>query len=183
MHGGTVLAHSDGEGQGSEFVVRLPAAPRAGATEALDAAPGRGRARARRVVVVEDNADSRELLCALLDARRLRLPDARTAAPPRSTLVDEFAPDVAILDVGLPEMDGFEIARRIRADARHAGARLVALTGYGQATDRAATLAAGFDEHLVKPVQPDRLLDLLARLGPQRPGSDVAGGAGASALA
>ena len=81
-------------------------------------------------------------------------------------------------------MDGFEIARRIRARrARTPARRLIALTGYGQATDRAAALEAGFDEHLVKPVQPDQLLDLLARLGPQRPGSDVAGGAGAAALA
>jgi two-component system CheB/CheR fusion protein len=173
MHGGTVVAHSDGEGQGSEFVVRLPqvAVPAAEAPEARPDAAGR----ARRVLVVEDNADSREALCALLDNAGY---DCRSAGSGTAALdlVSTFAPEVVILDLGLPEVDGFEIARRIRADARHAAAHLVALTGYGQATDRAASLAAGFDEHVVKPVQPDRLLDLLARLGPS-PGAAARGAA------
>jgi two-component system CheB/CheR fusion protein len=167
MHGGTVLAHSDGEGKGSEFVVRLPlvAAP---AAEAAAAAGPDTRGGARRVMVVEDNADSREALCALLEAAGY---DCRSAGSGTAALalVSDFTPEVVILDLGLPEVDGFEIARRIRADARHAGARLVALTGYGQAADRTASLQAGFDEHVVKPVQPDRLLQILARLGPVEP--------------
>jgi DNA-binding response OmpR family regulator len=76
-------------------------------------------------------------------------------------VIDEFAPHVVILDVGLPGIDGFEIARRMRASARHAGVRLIALTGYGQAGDRAAARDAGFDVHLVKPVDTDRLLEIL----------------------
>jgi CheY-like chemotaxis protein len=75
--------------------------------------------------------------------------------------MEAMSPHVVILDIGLPGMDGFEIARRIRANDKHAGVRLIALTGYGQAADRRAAEAAGFDAHLVKPVDPDRLLDLL----------------------
>jgi two-component system CheB/CheR fusion protein len=170
MHGGTVLAHSEGEGKGSEFVVRLPQVPAPAAEAPAERPDSSGRA--RRVVVVEDNADSREALCALLEAAGY---DCRSAGSGRAALalVSEFAPEVVILDLGLPEVDGFEIARRIRADPRHAGACLVALTGYGQATDRKASLQAGFDEHVVKPVQPDRLLDLLARLQPADAGPAV----------
>jgi two-component system CheB/CheR fusion protein len=111
-------------------------------------------------VVVEDNADSREMLCALLERAGFewRAADTGTAA---LTVIDEFAPHVVILDVGLPGIDGFEIARRMRASARHAGVRLIALTGYGQAGDRAAARDAGFDVHLVKPVDTDRLLEIL----------------------
>jgi len=78
--------------------------------------------------------------------------------------VDEIAPSIVILDVGLPGIDGLEVARRIRANPRHRGVRLIALTGYGQTADREATRAAGFDYHLVKPVQPGELLALLAQL-------------------
>jgi two-component system CheB/CheR fusion protein len=161
MHGGTVTAHSEGEGRGSEFTVRLPlvAGPReAPATERRrPLAPPTAR---RRVVVVEDNADSREMLCALLERAgfECRAADTGTAA---LSVIDEFAPHVVILDVGLPGIDGFEIARRLRASARHAGLRLIALTGYGQAGDRAAAQDAGFDVHLVKPVDTDRLLEIL----------------------
>jgi CheY-like chemotaxis protein len=84
---------------------------------------------------------------------------------------------VVILDVGLPEMDGFEVARRLRAAPQHAAVHLVALTGYGQAADRAASLAAGFDEHLVKPVHADQLLRLLADVR----GREATGGAPATA--
>jgi CheY-like chemotaxis protein len=83
-------------------------------------------------------------------------------------LLDEVTPDVAILDVGLPGMDGLEVARRIRANPRHGGVRLIALTGYGQASDRRATRRAGFDYHLVKPVQPSELLAVLAQLTTSR---------------
>ena len=167
MHGGTVLARSDGEGKGSEFVVRLPLAS-APAAEALRGA-GRTRRAARRraVVVVEDNADSREMLCELLETAGYDCQSARQRPRGADARRGRSRPTSRSSTSGCPEIDGFEIARRIRADARHAGVRLVALTGYGQAADRAASLAAGFDEHLVKPVQPDRLLDLLARLDPK----------------
>ena len=164
MHGGTVSAHSAGEGHGSEFVVRLPVARQRAAAQG--AAPLRRSAElpeSAKVVIVEDNTDSRELLCELLEQAGFECRATDTGATALA-LIDEFRPDIAILDVGLPEMDGFEIARRLRGDARHASMCLIALTGYGQASDRATARDAGFDEHLVKPVQGEQLLALLAEL-------------------
>jgi two-component system CheB/CheR fusion protein len=160
MHGGTVLARSDGEGRGSEFVVRLPLA--AGGVAPAPAAPRRRSLRdSAKVVIVEDNTDSRELLCQLLEQAgfECRAADSGVVA---LALAEEFRPDFAILDLGLPGMDGFEVARRLRADPRHASVCLIALTGYGQASDRVTAREAGFDEHLVKPVQGEQLLTLLA---------------------
>lgn len=97
-------------------------------------------------------------------------PDGPTAL----RLIDEVRPEIVVLDVGLPEMDGLEVARRIRANPRNAGIRLIALTGYGQASDRQATMQAGFDQHLVKPVQPAELLKVLAQLHASRAGDDGA---------
>jgi two-component system, chemotaxis family, CheB/CheR fusion protein len=163
MHGGIVTAYSDGEGKGSEFVVRLPLTARP-----ISSSPDPGRRPLQigdrtKVAVVEDNADSRELLCLLLQQADFEC-RAADSGPAALTLVDEFQPDIVILDVGLPGMDGFEVARRIRADARHAGIRLIALTGYGQAADRATAREAGFDEHLVKPVHGEQLVALVDEL-------------------
>jgi len=177
MHGGVVEAHSAGEGRGSEFVVRLPLAKGSAATE-TPVAPVRDIQQRRavpagaRVVIVEDNADSRELLCELLHEEGY---DCRTVGSGRAALdvIREFEPHVALLDVGLPEMDGFELARRLRAMRETADMHLVAVTGYGRASDRVASHEAGFDEHLVKPVQPDELLRVLARIQGQ---SGAAGG-------
>jgi two-component system CheB/CheR fusion protein len=131
-------------------------------------------------VVVEDSVDSRELLCELLTREGF---ECSTAENGRAglALIDRVRPAIAILDVGLPEMDGFEMARRLRAKPEYADMYLIALTGYGQATDRAASRDAGFDEHLVKPVDIDALLNLLVALkgaGPAgakgpRPASDI----------
>ena len=114
-----------------------------------------------RVVVIEDNEDSRELLCQLLSLSGFECSGARDGQSGLD-LVTDFRPDVAIIDVGLPGIDGFEVARRLRADARHRDVYLIALTGYGQQTDRDMALEAGFDEHVVKPVQPDKLARMLA---------------------
>jgi two-component system CheB/CheR fusion protein len=173
MHGGTVTARSAGEGMGSEFVVRLPVAPRAPRTLPLAAPATAVAPAASRVLVVEDNADSRELLCVLL-ARAGYTCD--TASNGREALerIDAGPPDVVILDVGLPEIDGYEVARRVRADPKLAGVRLIAVTGYGQEVDRAASRAAGFDAHLVKPVQADCLLGLLASSSPDADAGPVA---------
>jgi two-component system CheB/CheR fusion protein len=116
-----------------------------------------------RIAIVEDSADSRELLCELLSHEGFECETAETG-PAGLALIEQTQPAIAILDVGLPEMDGYEVARRLRADPRHASMFLIALTGYGQATDRAASREAGFDEHLVKPVDVDELLHLLATL-------------------
>jgi two-component system CheB/CheR fusion protein len=163
-HGGTVTARSDGEGKGCEFVVRLPLA----ATPALHAlAPAAEDPPLRagaRVVVVEDNADSREMLAALLSLSGLECHSADSGTTALA-LIDKVSPQIVILDVGLPEMNGHEVARRIRANPRYSGMRLVALTGYGQAADREASAAAGFDAHLVKPVQAEALLSLLREMG------------------
>ncbi|HVZ88194.1 MAG TPA: chemotaxis protein CheB [Polyangia bacterium] len=167
MHGGTVSVASDGDGKGSTFEVRLPLAAGSQPEDepaVLTRAPGRGPLRdGAKIIVVEDSADSRELLCELLTQEGLDCVTAENGAAGLA-LIDEVCPSIAILDVGLPEMDGFEMARRLRADPRHADMYLIALTGYGQATDRLAGQKAGFDEHLVKPVNVDELLRLLAML-------------------
>ncbi len=161
MHGGTVSAHSDGDGKGSEFTVRLPVTS-APAQAHTDKGPAVSSiAAGTTVVVVEDNADSLEMLCSML---KLAGATCHSARDGRSALalIDEVSPDVVILDVGLPHLDGLEVARRIRSNPRHAGVRLIALTGYGLASDRQATAEAGFDHHLTKPVQPADLFSAIA---------------------
>jgi two-component system CheB/CheR fusion protein len=173
MHDGTVQVKSDGEGKGSEFVVRLPLTSKQAAAEKPAPDPHRPAPRRRlregaTLVIVEDRADSRELLCELLSQEGFVCRNAENG-PEGLALIHEIQPDVAILDVGLPGMDGFEVARRLRADPRHAGMFLIAVTGYGQAADRAYGRQAGFDEHLVKPVNVDDILNLLSTLKvPQR---------------
>ncbi|UJR85249.1 chemotaxis protein CheB [Sandaracinus amylolyticus] len=168
MHGGSVEAHSDGEGRGAEIVIRLPRAEAPGRSDPDRARGPRTGASVRgmSVVIVEDNAESRETLCALLEAESVT---CRTAAHGEEgfALVREVAPDVAILDVGLPGIDGFELARRLRADPSLASVRLVALTGYGQESDRSRAREVGFDAHLVKPVEPAHLLEVMAELRPR----------------
>jgi two-component system CheB/CheR fusion protein len=161
MHGGTISVHSDGEGTGSEFVVRLPSV----AGPATDTPRG-GRGLPTfpihaRVLLVEDNDDSRDLMCQLLEKAGFVCKTAATGTAALA-LMRESCPDIAILDVGLPEMDGYELARRIRDDATCAHTILIAVTGYGRASDHAASREAGFDGHLVKPVNVEHLLGLLA---------------------
>jgi two-component system CheB/CheR fusion protein len=158
-HGGTVTAASDGEGKGAEFVVRLPltAMPLQGESEPRSA--GIALAPGSRVVVIEDNADSREVLCALLTHAGFDCKSSDNGAAGLE-LIDAFQPLAAIVDIGLPEIDGLELARRVRASGKHPGIYLIALTGYGQRSDRELALQAGFDEHVVKPVD----LALLRRL-------------------
>jgi two-component system CheB/CheR fusion protein len=162
MHGGRVLARSDGDGKGSEFVVHLPLSPNTPLAEPDTASPvaRERKLTGSRVVVIEDNEDIREALCELLDAAGF---ECRTASDGASglALIDEASPDVAIIDIGLPQMTGLDLARHIRADPRHADVYLIALTGYGQPADRADALAAGFDQHVVKPIDSDALVRLL----------------------
>ena len=153
LHGGTVSASSAGVGRGSEFVVTLPlvAADAPAVRAAGSIAPPSGPARhPRNILVVDDNQDAAELIAEALAAAGH---DVRTAfdGPAALAISEEFDPDVVFLDIGLPVMDGYEVARRMRAsDGKRM--RLVAITGYGQEADRKRALAAGFDSHLVKPV-------------------------------
>jgi two-component system CheB/CheR fusion protein len=159
-HGGTVSARSDGEGKGSEFVVRLPLATRAAAPDHPPQPTRLGLPHGSRIVVIEDNADSREMLCALLTRAGFDCQSSDNGAA-GLTLIEEFAPAAAIVDIGLPGIDGFELARRVRAASKHRDLYLIALTGYGQRADREAALAAGFNEHVVKPVDLTNLERLL----------------------
>jgi CheY-like chemotaxis protein/anti-sigma regulatory factor (Ser/Thr protein kinase) len=163
LHGGSVSAHSDGPGRGSRFVVRLPwAEAPALAAAAVPALPAPQR-HGGRILVVDDNRDALEMLGALLRDAGHEVHDAADG-PGALQRLDEFVPDLALLDIGLPGMDGYELASRLRADPRCAATRLVALTGYGRQPDRERALAARFDEHLVKPVAADKLLDVIEGL-------------------
>jgi CheY-like chemotaxis protein len=159
-HGGTVEAYSDGPGRGSEFVVRLPVL---GEVPPAAAAPPAGRPAAGgclRVLLVDDNTDGADSLAALV---RLAGHEARVAhdGPGALEAAAAFRPQVVVLDIGLPGLTGYEVARRLRADPDLAGAALVAVTGYGRDEDRERARAAGFDHHLVKPVAFAELLGLL----------------------
>jgi two-component system CheB/CheR fusion protein len=163
LHGGTVSVHSDGDGAGCEFAVRLPLAPASAYPSGQEGVAASIPASGTTVVVVEDNADSRDMLCTILTHAGLNCHGAADGLTAMQ-LIDDVSPEIVILDVGLPGIDGLEVARRIRAIPRHRGVRLIALTGYGQSSDRVATTEAGFDYHLVKPVQPGELLALIAQL-------------------
>ena len=158
LHGGSVTARSAGPGRGSEFTDRLPIADPVAATAAKPAAPMPERA--RYVLLVEDNPDARDTLRMLLEIAGHRV---ETAADGATGLEKALAlqPEVALVDVGLPKLDGYEVARRIRASRGVRRPYLVALTGYGSQEDRQRALDAGFDAHLVKPVDHDELMALL----------------------
>ena len=162
MHEGQVQAFSDGPGRGSRFVVRLPLREQP-VPLAPEAPPGPQAARAsRRVLLVDDQRDGVELLAELLAQHGHQV---RVAGEPQEALAaaERFAPQVALLDIGLPGMDGHELGRRLRARLGE-GCVLIALSGYGQEADRERSRQAGFAHHLVKPVAPARLLALLAAL-------------------
>jgi signal transduction histidine kinase len=162
MHGGTIEAASDGVGKGSEFVIRLPLA--AGAD---DAAPVERRRleeqRARRILVIEDGEDTRAALKAALEQLGHEVLDSADGVAGAERAI-QHVPEVVFVDIGLPGVDGYEVARRIRA-ARGRSVLLVALSGYGQPEDRRSALAAGFDVHLTKPVELERLASVIARHG------------------
>jgi signal transduction histidine kinase len=163
MHGGAVFAMSDGPGKGSEFVVELPldADPAASTYGSSIAAAGatseQGGQQGKRILVVDDNADAAESMGDLLEMLGNSVAIAHDGAE-ALRIVGAFNPEVCIVDIGLPAMDGYELARRLReSDCLARGARLIAVTGYGQPTDQQRSAEAGFDAHLVKPVNPDLL--------------------------
>ena len=165
LHGGRVTARSAGRGQGSEFEVRIPLSM-VGAVPAAPPPSPSHAAKARRILVVDDNVDSAE---SLADVLRLSGHEVRTARDGTAALqaARAAAPDVVLLDIGLPGMSGYEVARELRS-AHGAGTLLVALTGYGQPEDHLRSQKAGFDLHLVKPVDLARLEGALSALDSRR---------------
>jgi CheY-like chemotaxis protein/two-component sensor histidine kinase len=168
MHGGTVEAHSDGPGKGSELVVRLPLAAGEAETDALARAAGDARKQpppSRRILVVDDNQDSADTLAMLLELHGNEVQVAYDG-PEALAAARDFGPEVVFLDIGLPGMDGYEVARQMRAEPLLGKAMLVAQTGWGQEEDKQRALDAGFDHHLTKPVDPAALDGLLASYEP-----------------
>jgi len=164
MHGGTVIARSAGLGQGSEFEVRLPIGEKEDAWTARgeDAAPNAAGARLR-VLVVDDNREHADSLALFL---RLQGHAVRTAYDAASALTwgGAFAPEAVLLDLGMPGVDGYEVCRRLRAGDHGEAMVIVAITGWGQVEDRKRSAEAGFDAHLVKPVDPVALVSLVDSL-------------------
>jgi CheY-like chemotaxis protein/two-component sensor histidine kinase len=166
MHGGSIEARSEGLGKGSEFVVRLPAV--------IESSPGTRPANGdgaqpiptsrQRILVVDDNRDAAETLAELLE---LAGNDLRTAHDGLEAVevAGAFRPDVVLLDIGLPKLSGYEVAQKIREQPWGQDMVLVALTGWGEEEDRRRAREAGFDEHVIKPVEPDSLLRLLTPPG------------------
>ena len=169
MHGGTVQAHSEGMMAGSRFIVRLarvpvPAdtAPSPSAVAAEPAPALSPAAPARRVLVVDDNADAAEGVALVLQFLGVQTHVVNDGAAALAAL-DSFRPHLVLLDLGMPGLDGYDVARWIRQRDSHAGTRIVALTGWGDSAERARTMEAGFDAHLVKPVDFAALQALLGR--------------------
>ncbi|MGI8835896.1 MAG: ATP-binding protein [Pyrinomonadaceae bacterium] len=159
LHGGKVAAHSGGLGKGSEFVVRLPALSSAGEPIApIEIAQRSGQT--SRVLVVDDNVDAADMLVMMLQMFGHEVKAAYSGQAALETAV-EYQPEVVLLDIGLPEMNGYEVAQRLRQQPQTRNMKLIALTGYGQDSDRKLSQEAGFDHHLVKPVEPQKLQDLL----------------------
>jgi two-component system CheB/CheR fusion protein len=166
LHGGRVRAHSAGSGQGSEFVVWLPLDD----SEALTASEGANTASTgptMKILIVEDNADSRRMLETML---RLDGHEVCVACDGKEGLaaIRRDRPHVAVVDLGLPTLDGYEVARRVRQWDDGKAIYLVALTGYGQTEDRKKVFEAGFDEHLVKPLKRGELEQVLDRIRQRR---------------
>ena len=177
MHDGTISAHSEGTGRGSEFVIRLPMLP-----ETTQSVNGREPATTadapavrRRILVADDNADALQTLATVLELSGHEVFSAANGSLALEC-AERHLPEVALLDIGMPLLDGYEVARRIRAQAWGKRITLVALTGWGQESDRRRSQEAGFDSHLVKPLDLGKLTQLLARLPASAPAADEAGG-------
>jgi CheY-like chemotaxis protein len=163
MHGGSIAAASEGEGKGSAFVVRLPLAATATRHPPRAAASAPALRALQRILVVDDNRDSANTLGALLETVGA---DVRIAydGPGALEAIGTFRPSVVLLDLGMPGMDGYEVARRIRAHPGADDTTLIALTGWGEPSDRRRTELAGFHHHLVKPVDLDTMRAVLRRI-------------------
>ena len=166
LHGGSVAASSEGEGKGSNFEIRLPAGDVALADDAAGTGASGSAAQGRRILVVDDSADSANIIASLLQLAGHETHVAHSAHQAIEA-AQALRPDVIFLDIGLPDMRGDEAATRIRALPQLSATVLIALTGYGQDKDRATAIAAGFDLHLTKPVTFDILTETIASLAPR----------------
>lgn len=160
LHGGSVSAHSQGPGKGSEFTVRLPVVASGELRMQTESNQPLNLTVSRRVLLVDDNVDAIEMLQVALEAVGHQVAQAADVLKALEVAAT-FAPDVAILDIGMPVMDGYELATRLRELPSCANCRFIALTGYGQVGDRMRSKAAGFDEHLIKPVNVEHLLAVI----------------------
>jgi PAS domain S-box-containing protein len=160
LHGGVIEARSEGRGKGSEFIVRLPRRKVADPRRAATLHPSDGKSAKRRVLIADDNRDAAESLAMLL---RLEGHEVTVAHNGREALAifSSLLPEVAVLDIGMPEIDGYEVARQVRQQSLGQAATLIAVTGWGQEADKARALAAGFNHHFTKPIEPEQLTRLL----------------------
>jgi len=167
MHGGTIEPRSDGEGLGSEFVVRLPvlAQPMTTAQSGFEGAAKSSSE--HRVLIVDDNRDSADSLSMLLEITGNKTFLAHDGVEALDA-AEKYRPDVMLVDIGLPRLDGHEVCRRIREQPWGKDTVMIALTGWGQEDDRRKSQEAGFNGHLVKPVDYDQLLELLSELTNQQ---------------
>jgi CheY-like chemotaxis protein len=160
-HGGRVEARSAGPGRGTEFIVRLPLAPALAPAAAPAAVPLPANGTRRRVLIVDDNADAAESIAKLLRLEGHRVETALEGAA-ALRIAEVLQPDVAFIDLNMPGLDGYEVARRMRTLPGGRSTRLVALTGMGKASDMERSRAAGFDLHLTKPADPAQVSQLAA---------------------
>jgi signal transduction histidine kinase len=161
LHGGRIEAASGGPGKGSRFTVRLPGASIAAAAEPAGRAVLNGHAAPnKRILLADDNRDAAESLAIILRLEGHEVDLAHDGAAALQ-LFAEKRPDVALLDIGMPKANGYEVAKQIRSDPGGDGVLLIAITGWAQDSDKARSRAAGFDHHLTKPVEPDMLIELL----------------------
>jgi len=169
IHGGSVETKSEGLGKGSEFVVRLPVVIEASRPHESDREAEQHATSPHRILIVDDNRDGADSLSEIL---RLMGHDTRTAYDGQEGMdvAAAFQPGVVVLDIGLPTLNGYDVCRRIREQPWGKGVVLIALTGWGQDDDRRRSQDAGFDHHLVKPLDPEALMKLLAGLDGERPG-------------
>jgi PAS domain S-box-containing protein len=162
LHGGRVEAHSAGLDQGAEFTVHLPILSEAPPPPPLNPKVVKVPEIRRRILIVDDNTDS-AITMATLQTRRGHATRTAFTGPDALTAAAEFQPEVVLLDIGLPGMDGFEVARRLRSVPAFQKIQLIAMSGYGRAEDRALAKEAGFDEYLVKPIELEVLRDYLRK--------------------
>jgi CheY-like chemotaxis protein len=166
MHGGTIEARSDGPGQGSEFTVRLPIAEAPPSPDGRPSGAEESCASGCKIVVADDNRDAAVSLTKLLEVMGN---EVRTAGDGEEAVVvaEAFRPDAVLLDIGMPRLNGYEAARRIREQPWGRDMVLVALTGWGQEEDKQRSREAGFDAHMTKPVDPQTLQQFLGSVTPR----------------